>query len=204
MRQHRSPPFSRGGAGARLRAYDHVAACTTTKSIYGIGWKPIFCIGSSNRYDLYNTKNEWFIVSVIADRHKKWNFENKKTAELRPRPIGSRCRPCRYSRRHHRRAGRGPTPRPDPCPPSLSFHKRGPPSRDDLRRHWLCLNVKDGGRCSTAVAHLASTAMPPWASVVVTVVTRLTSTVRTEADGGGDPDRGTDGGGDLDGGRWRW
>jgi hypothetical protein len=55
-----------------------VAACTTTKSIYGIGWKPIFCIGSSNRYDLYNTKNEWFIVSVIADRHKKWNFENKK------------------------------------------------------------------------------------------------------------------------------
>jgi hypothetical protein len=43
-----------------------------------------------------------------------------------------------------------------------------------------------------------------WASVVVTVVTRLTSMVRTEADGGGDPDRGTDGGGDPDGGRWRW
>jgi hypothetical protein len=47
-------------------------------------------------------------------------------------------------------------------------------------------------------------AIVEWASVVVTAVTRLTSTVRTEADGGGDPDRGTDGGGDPDGGRWRW
>jgi hypothetical protein len=105
----------------------------------------------------------------------------KKTAELRPRPIGSRSRPCRYFRHRRRRAGRGASPRPDPCPPSLSCHKRGPPSRDDLRRRRLCLNVKDGGRCSTAVAHLASIAAPPWASVVVTAVTRLTSTVRTEA-----------------------
>jgi hypothetical protein len=53
---------------------------TTTKSIYGIGWKPIFCIGFSNRYDLYDIKNERFIVSVVADRHKKWNFENKQNS----------------------------------------------------------------------------------------------------------------------------
>jgi hypothetical protein len=87
----------------------------------------------------------------------------------------------------------------------------------------LRLDVKDGGRCSTAVTRLASTVAPPRASVVVTAVARLTSTVRTEAatrteaDGGGDPDRGSDpdggadrggdgdrggdpnGGGDLDG-----
>jgi hypothetical protein len=47
---------------------------TTTKSICGIGWKPIFCIGSNNRYDLYYIKNERFIVPF----DKKWNFENKK------------------------------------------------------------------------------------------------------------------------------
>jgi hypothetical protein len=72
-----------------------------------------------------------------------------------------------------------------------------------MRRRRLCLDVKDGGRCSTAIARLASTAAPPRASVVVTAVVHLTSTVQTEADGGGDPDRGTDGGGDSDEGRWR-
>jgi hypothetical protein len=54
---------------------------TTTKNICGIGWKPIFLISSRKRYDLYDTKNERFIVSVIADRHKKWIFENKKNSQ---------------------------------------------------------------------------------------------------------------------------
>jgi hypothetical protein len=86
-----------------------------------------------------------------------------------------------------------PSPRPDPCLPSLGCCRRGPPSREDMRRRRLRLDVKDGGRCSTAV--------PPQTSVVVTAVAHLTSTMRTKADGGGDPDRGTDGGGDSDGGR---
>jgi hypothetical protein len=68
-----------------------LAKYTTTKSICGIkpifriGWttksicgiKPIFRIDFSNRYDLYDAKNERFIVSVVTDRHKKWVFENK-------------------------------------------------------------------------------------------------------------------------------
>jgi hypothetical protein len=55
-----------------------LAKYTTTKSICGIGWKLIFRIGFSNRYDLYDAKNERFIVSVVTDRYKKWIFENKK------------------------------------------------------------------------------------------------------------------------------
>jgi hypothetical protein len=143
----------------RERAVVH----TTTKSICGVGWKPIFCIGSSNRYDLYDTKNEWFIVSI---------FENKKTVEPRPRLIGPRSRLCRYSRRRHRRARRRLSPHPDPCPPSLGCRRRGPPSREGLCRRRLRLNVKDGGRCPTTVARLASTVAPPRASVVVTVIVK--------------------------------
>jgi hypothetical protein len=55
-----------------------LAKYTTTKSICGIGWKLIFRIGFSNRYNLYDAKNERFIVSVVTDRYKKWIFENKK------------------------------------------------------------------------------------------------------------------------------
>jgi hypothetical protein len=60
-------------------------------------------------------------------------------------------------------------------PTVVGLSQEGPPSREDLRRRQLRLDVKDGGCSSTAVAHLASTAALPRASVVVTAISLLAS-----------------------------
>jgi hypothetical protein len=73
-------------------------------------------------------------------------------------------------------------------PAVVGLPQEGPPSREDLRHRQLRLDVKDGGCSSTAVAHLASTAALPRATVVVTTVARLASLHRRTTSGlrGGD------------------
>jgi hypothetical protein len=55
---------------------------TTTTKVFVVSVGNLYFVSARNRYNLYDTKNERFIVSVVADQHKKWIFENKKIAEL--------------------------------------------------------------------------------------------------------------------------
>jgi hypothetical protein len=116
VRQRRWRPRRGRGAG------------TTTKSLWSVDCKVLFHNGCHNRYNLYDTKNESFVLAVI-DRYKKLQLgvdclcqltrkidfqKQKKTLEPRSRPIGPRSGPRSPLSMTPRRKQLSPSPQSRP------------------------------------------------------------------------------------------
>jgi hypothetical protein len=69
---------------------------TTTEYVYSIGWEGIFCISPPNRYHLYDTKKEVFLVSIVARRYQK----SLLVSAILRQPIPISVLPGRYPRHY--------------------------------------------------------------------------------------------------------